>query len=56
METTDLDALEQILRDAGAAFVSPGIIDMPDDTLALGRALMVRGPAGHALLLFERSQ
>jgi catechol 2,3-dioxygenase-like lactoylglutathione lyase family enzyme len=56
METPDLDALEQTLRHSGAAFVSPGIVDMPDDALALGRALMVRGPAGHALLLVERSQ
>jgi catechol 2,3-dioxygenase-like lactoylglutathione lyase family enzyme len=56
METSDLDALEQRLRAAGAAFISPGIVDMPDDRLALGRALMVRGPAGHALLLIERSQ
>ena len=56
MEATDLDALEQTLRDAGAAFVSPGIIDMPDDTLALGRALMVRSRDGHAVLLIERSE
>jgi catechol 2,3-dioxygenase-like lactoylglutathione lyase family enzyme len=56
MEAPHLDALEQTLRKAGAAFVSPGIVDMPDDMLALGRALMVRSPAGHALLLIERSQ
>jgi catechol 2,3-dioxygenase-like lactoylglutathione lyase family enzyme len=56
METADLDALENTLREAGAAFVSPGIVDMPDDALALGRALMVRSPDGHALLLVERSQ
>jgi hypothetical protein len=48
---SDLDALEQISRNIGAAFVSPGIIDMPDDTLALGRMLMARSPDGHALLL-----
>jgi catechol 2,3-dioxygenase-like lactoylglutathione lyase family enzyme len=56
METSDLDTVEQRLRAAGAAFISPGIVDMPDDRLALGRALMVRDPAGHALLLTERSQ
>jgi catechol 2,3-dioxygenase-like lactoylglutathione lyase family enzyme len=53
METPDLDGLEATLRKAGAAFVSPGIVDMPDDALALGRALMVRDPAGHALLISE---
>ena len=51
METGDLDALEAALRKAGAAFVSPGIVDMPDDGLALGRALLVRSPAGHAVLI-----
>ena len=56
METSDLDALENTLRQAGAAFVSPGIVKMPADDLALGRALMVRSPDGHALLLIERSQ
>ena len=56
METSDLDALEKTLRQAGAAFVSPGIVKMPADDLALGRALMVRSPDGHALLLIERSQ
>jgi catechol 2,3-dioxygenase-like lactoylglutathione lyase family enzyme len=53
METTDLDVLENSLRKAGSAFVSPGIVEMPDDALALGRALMVRDPAGHALLISE---
>ena len=53
METPDLDGLEKTLRQAGAAFVSPGIVAMPDDALALGRALMVRSPVGHALLISE---
>ncbi|HEX6111226.1 MAG TPA: VOC family protein, partial [Geminicoccaceae bacterium] len=53
MATPDLEALEKSLRDAGTAFVSPGIVDMPDDALALGRALMVRDPVGHAVLISE---
>jgi catechol 2,3-dioxygenase-like lactoylglutathione lyase family enzyme len=53
METPDLDALEKTLRQAGAALVSPGIVEMPDDALALGRALMVRSPVGHAVLISE---
>ena len=53
MATPDLDVLEKTLRTAGAAFVSPGIVEMPDDALALGRALMVRSPVGHAVLISE---
>jgi catechol 2,3-dioxygenase-like lactoylglutathione lyase family enzyme len=53
MATPDLDMLEKILRESGAAFVSPGIVAMPDDALGLGRALMVRSPAGHAILISE---
>ncbi len=51
METSDLDALETALRKAGAHFVSPGIVEMPEDALALGRALIVRSPSGHAVLI-----
>jgi catechol 2,3-dioxygenase-like lactoylglutathione lyase family enzyme len=51
--TPDLDTLEKTLHTAGAAFVSPKIIEMPDDALALGRALMVRSPVGHAVLISE---
>ena len=36
-----------------AALVSPGIVDMPDDALHLGRALMALSPSGHAILAFE---
>jgi catechol 2,3-dioxygenase-like lactoylglutathione lyase family enzyme len=53
MDTPDLEGLEKTLREAGAAFVSPGIVEMPDDALALGRALMVRSPVGHAILINE---
>jgi catechol 2,3-dioxygenase-like lactoylglutathione lyase family enzyme len=53
MATPDLDELEKVLRQAGAAFVSPGVVEMPDDALALGRALMVRSPVGHAVLISE---
>jgi catechol 2,3-dioxygenase-like lactoylglutathione lyase family enzyme len=53
MASSDLNGLKKMLREAGAAFVSPGIVQMPDDALGLGRALMVRSPAGHALLITE---
>lgn len=55
METDDIDALEAKLRDVGAIFVSPGVIEIPGDELALGRALMVRSPTGHAILVFQHA-
>jgi catechol 2,3-dioxygenase-like lactoylglutathione lyase family enzyme len=53
MATGDIKGLEAKLRKAGAAFVSPGVVDMPDDGLHLGRALMALSPEGHAILAFE---
>jgi catechol 2,3-dioxygenase-like lactoylglutathione lyase family enzyme len=53
MVTSDIDGLATRLRAAHAAFVSPGIVDMPDDALHLGRALMVLSPTGHAILAFQ---
>lgn len=53
METDDIEALEAKLREVGATFVSPGVIAMPDDELALGLALMTRSPTGHAVLFFQ---
>jgi hypothetical protein len=55
METPDLDGLEQPLRQAGAAFVSPEIVAMQEDALALGRALMVHSSVGHAVLTPKRA-
>jgi catechol 2,3-dioxygenase-like lactoylglutathione lyase family enzyme len=53
MATSDLAALETRLREAGATFVSPGIVAMPDDALALGQALLARSPSGHAILAYQ---
>ncbi len=53
MLTADLAALETRLRQAGARFVSPGIVAMPDDALALGHALLARSPSGHAILAYQ---
>ena len=51
--TGDIGGLETSLREAHAAFVSPGIVAMPDDALHLGRALMALSPTGHAILAFQ---
>ncbi len=53
MVTSDIDGLATRLREAHAAFVSPGVVDMPDDALHLGRALMALSPTGHAILAFQ---
>jgi catechol 2,3-dioxygenase-like lactoylglutathione lyase family enzyme len=53
MATGDIKGLETRLREAGAAFVSPGVVEMPDDELHLGRALMAKSPEGHAILAFQ---
>jgi catechol 2,3-dioxygenase-like lactoylglutathione lyase family enzyme len=53
MVTSDIEGLQTRLREAGAAFVSPGIVDMPDDGLHLGRALMALSPEGHAILAVQ---
>ena len=53
MMTADIAALETRLRAAGARFVSPGIIEMPDDALGLGRALLALSPSGHAILAYQ---
>ncbi len=53
MVTSDIGGLETRPREAHAAFVSLGIVDMPDDGLHLGRALMARSPEGHAILAFQ---
>jgi catechol 2,3-dioxygenase-like lactoylglutathione lyase family enzyme len=53
MATRDIAALETRLREAGATFVSPGVVEMPDDDLHLGQALMARSPSGHAILAYQ---
>ena len=53
MVTSDIDGLAARLREAHAAFVSPGVVDMPEDALHLGRALMALSPTGHAILAFQ---
>jgi catechol 2,3-dioxygenase-like lactoylglutathione lyase family enzyme len=45
----DLRAVEAELRAAGAGFVSPGVVELPDRALGFRGALLVRDPDGHAL-------
>jgi catechol 2,3-dioxygenase-like lactoylglutathione lyase family enzyme len=53
LRTADTEAAARRLRATQRAFVSPGVTTMPDDEFGLGRAVMVRDPDGHAMLLFE---
>jgi hypothetical protein len=34
--------------------VSPGVTQLPDDSLGFAKGLMARDPDGHALLLIEQ--
>jgi len=45
------DAVETaaMLRQRGVAFVSPGVVDVPDDALGFDLSLLVRDPDGHAV-------
>jgi catechol 2,3-dioxygenase-like lactoylglutathione lyase family enzyme len=52
IRTDSLDSLPQRINKHGGAFVSPGVIDMPDDA-TFTRAMQVRGPTGHALLIHD---
>ena len=54
--TKDIAALTERLRKAGAQFITPEAVAIPQDAVAqLGfkRAILVRDPTGHALRLVE---
>jgi len=54
--TRDIAALAERLRKAGAQFITPDVVGIPQDAqaqLGFKRALMVRDPTGHALRLVE---
>jgi catechol 2,3-dioxygenase-like lactoylglutathione lyase family enzyme len=50
----DLDAALRHAREAKAAFVSPGVVDLPPGGLGGRRAALVRDPDGHVLELSDR--
>ena len=50
----DSTAASQGLRAGKAAFVSPGVIAMPDGRLGFGKGFLVRDPDGHVMQLVER--
>jgi hypothetical protein len=50
----DLDAALRRAREAKAAFVSPGVVDLPPGGLGGRRAALVRDPDGHVLELSDR--
>ena len=51
---TGADAVERSLRSARAAFVSPGMVGVPERTLGFTSGLLVRDPHGHAVQLTEQ--
>lgn len=50
----DGDSAARDLRAGKAAFVSPGVIAMPDGKLGFGKGVLVRDPDGHAVQLVEK--
>ena len=53
LEETDTTSIAQLMRSGRYNFVSSGIIAMPDSTLRLGTALLVRDPDGHLIRLIQ---
>jgi catechol 2,3-dioxygenase-like lactoylglutathione lyase family enzyme len=54
--TTDIQALTDRLRKAGAQFITPDVVSIPQQTqaqLGFKKAVMVRDPNGHAIRLIE---
>ena len=47
-------AAGQRLRGAHSAFISPGVITLPSDSLGFGKGLLLRDPDGHAVELVEK--
>jgi hypothetical protein len=54
LRSADVDPAADALRDGRARFVSPGVTQLPDDSLGFAKGLMARDPDGHALLLIEQ--
>jgi catechol 2,3-dioxygenase-like lactoylglutathione lyase family enzyme len=54
LEVSDLQRAWERLRETGVSFVSPGPIEFPRPEAGFSRALQLRDPDGHALLLVER--
>jgi predicted enzyme related to lactoylglutathione lyase len=54
--TKDIDAAADRLRRAGAQFITPDVVTIPQEAraqLGFRRAVMVRDPNGHAIRLIE---
>ena len=54
IETNDIDAVAKELRTNHTRLISPGVIDTADGSLGFHRALLVRDPDGHAVLIEQR--
>ena len=52
--TTDATSIGRALLEKKYRFISSGVITMPDSSLGVGSAFLVRDPDGHAMELIER--
>lgn len=53
LATRDPDSAARALRAGKAAFVSPGVIAVPDGRLGFGKGVLVRDPDGHAVQVVQ---
>jgi catechol 2,3-dioxygenase-like lactoylglutathione lyase family enzyme len=53
VRTRDADAAARRLRAHGAAFVSPGVVELAGDELGFTAGLLARDPDGHAVAVIE---
>ena len=52
--SSDAEASAKKLREAKARFISPGVIETPEAGLGFRKAVLVRDPDGHAVLIQQR--
>jgi hypothetical protein len=52
--THDIDGVARELRLHRVRMISPGVIETPDAALGFRRALLVRDPDGHAVMIEQR--
>ena len=47
----DIDAMAKRLEEKNYSFISTGVVDLPDSRLGFKKALLVRDPDGHSMLI-----
>ncbi|MEO0377185.1 MAG: VOC family protein, partial [Cyanobacteria bacterium P01_A01_bin.17] len=53
LEVNNVNAAAQQLRDGGATFVSPGVVEFPNRSLGFSKGFLVQDPDGHVLRIVQ---